>query len=87
MNEWKEGRAYCTQRGKFVTGEALEALLPNGDVVAFCPTVIYGEDDTPIDATPHPKMSFSVPCETPLPPYSILRKQSKADVSEKGSQE
>ena len=36
---------------------------------------------------PHPKMSFSVPCETPLPPYSILRKQSKADVSEKGSQE
>lgn len=87
VNEWKDGRAYCTQRGKFVTGEALEALLPNGDVVAFCPTVIYGEDDTPIDATPHPKMSFSVPCETPLPPYSILRKQSKADVSEKGSQE
>lgn len=26
VDEWREGTAFCTQRGKFLLGEALEAL-------------------------------------------------------------
>lgn len=76
----RDGRVYCTQRGKFRLGEELEALLPAGRCVRFTPADIRDAEGNPIQATPHTKMAFSVPAiagET-LPPMSILRRSTGA---------
>lgn len=74
---WENGLAACTQRGKFTLGDTLEALTPEGRMIPFTPGVIYNDEGLPIDATPHPLMPFAVPCEEPLPPYTILRRRSR----------
>lgn len=82
VEEFKNGRASCTQRGKFCLGESLEALLPSGEVVTLCPAQLYDAEDQPIQATPHPMMRFAFPCETPLPPYTILRHKTRPEAEE-----
>ena len=32
-----------------------------------------------VDATPHPMMQYTIPCEAPLMPYSLIRMQKKAE--------
>ncbi len=76
VDAWKDGLAACTQRGKFVLGDTLEALTPQGDVITFTPQTIFDGEGHPVDSTPHPKMPFAVPCEEPLPRYSILRRRA-----------
>lgn len=77
VDEWREGTAFCTQRGKFLLGEALEALAPSGKVVAFTPEWIQNESGEAICATPHAMMRFSIPCTAALPEGTILRRQGK----------
>lgn len=74
VTAWRDGTAFCVQRGKFCLGEPLEALTPSGDVIAFTPEWLRDGEGAAIDATPHAQMAFSLPCETPLPAYSILRR-------------
>lgn len=76
VEDWNDGIATCTQRGKFVCGEMLEALTPEGACVSFTPSFIQDEAGESINSTPHAKMTFRIPCETPLPQYSILRKRT-----------
>ena len=73
VTDWREGVAYCVQRGKFRLGETLEALMPSGVVVTLTPEWLKNSDGEPIDATPHAEMPFSIPCETPLAAGSFLR--------------
>ncbi|MEG2435845.1 MAG: U32 family peptidase C-terminal domain-containing protein, partial [Ruthenibacterium sp.] len=63
----------CTQRGKFSLGDTLEALTPAGECITFTPEFIWDANSELVQATPHAKMEFRVPCETELPQYSILR--------------
>lgn len=78
VEEWREGVARCTQRGKFALGETLEALLPTGETVSFAPAWITNGAGERVEATPHPMMAYTIPCETPLPPHSLLRRRLEA---------
>lgn len=73
VTDWREGVAYCVQRGKFRFGETLEALMPSGAVITLTPEWLRGGDGAPIDATPHAEMPFLIPSETPLAEGSFLR--------------
>lgn len=75
VDDWNDGILSCTQRGKFLLGETLEALLPSGECVCFTPEFIWDADSELIEATPHSMMEFRVPCATELPQYSILRRK------------
>lgn len=74
----QDGCVFATQRGKFVLGDELEALLPQGRVVTFTPAHIWDENGEEISATPHPEMKFSVPVPAGenFPEYTILRRRT-----------
>ena len=55
--------------------DTLEVLQPDGSVVPLTPAWIKDEEGKNVDATPHPLMHYTIPCETPLMPYSLLRMQ------------
>ena len=73
VDSWADGIAHCTQRGKFSVGDTLEILQPDGSVVTLAPEWIENEAGERVDATPHPMMKYTIPCNTPLMPYSLLR--------------
>ena len=73
---WENGVARCTQRGKLLLGERVEALLPSGEVLQFVPDWLRDADGVQIEATPHAMMPFSLPVDRELPAGSILRKKN-----------
>ena len=73
---WENGVARCTQRGKLLLGERVEALLPSGEVLQFVPDWLRDADGVQIEATPHAMMPFSLPVDRELPTGSILRKKN-----------
>ncbi|WP_294541113.1 U32 family peptidase [uncultured Gemmiger sp.] len=75
VDNWENGEASCTQRSKFNLGDTLEVLQPDGSVVTLTPAWIKNEEGENVDATPHPLMHYTIPCEAPLMPYSLLRMQ------------
>ena len=78
VDGWDKGVAHCTQRGKFSMGDTIEILQPDGSVVTLTPELIENAEGERVDATPHPMMQYTIPCATPLMPYSLLRMR-KAD--------
>ena len=79
VESWENGIAHCTQRGKFTAGDSIEILQPDGSVIPLAPAWIENADGERVDATPHPMMQYTIPCETPLMPYSLIRMQKKAE--------
>ena len=77
VDSWADGVARCTQRGKFCLGDTIEALQPDGSTVTLTPGWIRNEDGAAVDATPHPMMRYTIPCDTPLMPCSLLRMPKK----------
>ena len=75
VDSWENGVASCTQRSKFCQGDTLEVLQPDGTVIPLTPAWIKNEEGEKVEATPHPLMRYTIPCETPLMPYSLLRMQ------------
>lgn len=75
VDSWENGVASCTQRSKFCQGDTLEVLQPDGTVISLTPAWIKNEEGEQVEATPHPLMRYTIPCETPLMPYSLLRMQ------------
>ena len=73
VDSWEDGIAHCTQRGKFSAGDTLEVLQPDGTVMTLAPEWIENEDGARVEATPHPLMRYTIPCDTPLMPCSLLR--------------
>ena len=73
VDSWEDGIAHCTQRGKFSAGDTLEVLQPDGTVMTLAPKWIENEDGARVEATPHPLMRYTIPCDTPLMPCSLLR--------------
>ena len=66
-----------SQRGKFAVGDSIEILQPDGSVVKLTPAWIENADGERVDATPHPMMQYTIPCETPLMAYSLIRMQKQ----------
>lgn len=77
VDYWEEGIAHCTQRGKILLGEEIEALTPSGATVTFTPSYIRNEAGEDVQATPHAMMKYTIPCEAVLPEGSILRHKIK----------
>ena len=77
VEKWEDGTLYCSQRGKFVLGDELEILQPDGSVIPFVPAKIFDEEGNEIDNTAHSMMPYSVPCDTEIAPMSIIRKLAK----------
>lgn len=75
VDSWENSVASCTQRSKFCQGDTLEVLQPDGTVIPLTPAWIKNEEGEQVEATPHPLMRYTIPCETPLMPYSLLRMQ------------
>ena len=77
VDSWENGVAHCTQRGKFEVGDSIEILQPDGSVVKLTSAWIENADGERVDATPHPMMQYTIPCETPLMAYSLIRMQKQ----------
>ena len=75
VERWENGVAFCTQRNRFFAGEALEVLAPDTVPFTVTPQTLLNADGEAVEATNHPMMAFSFPCETPLPKGAFLRKQ------------
>ncbi len=78
VDNWENGIACCTQRGKFSLGDELEALMPNGKTLSFVPSNILNDVGEEVNSTPHSMMVFSIPCAEELPQYTILRTKINA---------
>ena len=68
--------AYCTQRGKFLVGDTLEALKPTGDTIEISVDEIINEAGSSVESAPHSMMKFTIKVPTNLPSLSILRKKA-----------
>ena len=55
----------------------MEILQADGSVVPVSPEWIKDAEGEAVDATPHPMMQYTIPCATPLMPYSLLRMQKR----------
>ena len=77
VEKWENNTLYCSQRGKFVTGDVLEVLQPDGSTVLVTAEKILDEEGNKIENTAHAMMKFSIPCEKEIAPMSILRKPAK----------
>lgn len=70
-------KVFATQRNKYILGKPLEALLPGGITVDFCPQKLWDDSGEEIESTPHAKMKFSflAPDGITFPPKTILRQK------------
>ena len=67
------GLASFVQRNKFSVGDTVELLTPGKVGVPLTVTALYDADNTPVDAVPHPYMSFTMPVPFPVKEGDILR--------------
>ncbi|MEG0485721.1 MAG: U32 family peptidase C-terminal domain-containing protein, partial [Oscillospiraceae bacterium] len=74
--DYNDGIATCTQRGKFFLGQELEALTPAGKLFSFTPAFLWDKDNEEIESTPHAMMEFKIPCDEELPQYTLLRRKA-----------
>ncbi|MDM8202336.1 peptidase U32 [Gemmiger sp. An87] len=72
---WQDGVAQCSQRGKFCLGDTIEVLTPLGERITLTPEWIKNELGEEVESTPHATMKYTIPCETALPAYSLLRRR------------
>lgn len=72
---YQDGFLRCVQKNKFSVGDELELLEPKSGVKTLKVTALYSEEGKPLESVPHPQMRFTLPCETPAEPGSILRKK------------
>ena len=69
--------ARCRQRGKWVLGDTLEALTPDGRVITLTPDWIRNDNGDLVDGTPHAMMEYTIPTPEPLPEMTLLRKKNR----------
>ncbi|MBO5797771.1 MAG: U32 family peptidase C-terminal domain-containing protein, partial [Clostridia bacterium] len=73
--EAKDGWLTVSQRNRFVKGETLEVLEPGRPPYALPVTELVDEEGNPIEAAPHPTMLCRIPCDHPIQPGSLLRRE------------
>lgn len=67
--------AWIEQRNHFKLGQTVEFLQPKGTLVHHTITHLVDEKGTPIDAARHPKQLVGMAIDTPLEPYSMMRRE------------
>jgi len=71
-----QGRATVIQKNKFVRGQELELLAPDGTVCRFPVEDIWDEDGAALESAPHPQMRVELQLPRFAPEFSILRYQT-----------
>lgn len=69
-----DGSAVLTQRNKFLAGDELELLTPEGEPLRFTPEHIYDAEGAEIEDTRHPMMELRMTLPRHAPRLSIVRK-------------
>ncbi len=72
-----DGLVRITQRNKFVTGEEIELMKPDGRNVRTKVLEIFDEEGNLTDSAPHPKQRLYVRLDAPAEVYDILRKRAR----------
>ena len=67
--------AYVEQRNHFKAGQEVEFLQPKGALVHYTVGTIIGADGQVTDAARHPQELVGLPMDTPLEPYSMMRRK------------
>ena len=73
----ERGFVQITQRNKFVTGEMIEIMKPNGDNLLVEVKAIYDENGTQVESAPHPQQKLFVDLGGEVSVYDILRRGEK----------
>lgn len=68
-------RSLITQRNKFLVGDALDALPPDGVPLEFKCLSLETEDGESVDSAPHPMQRLIITTDKPLPAGSMIRKK------------
>lgn len=70
-----DGRAVCSLRNKFRTGDTLELIGPGLEPVSFQVPVMADADGFPLEEPRTPQMKFTLQLPHPAPALSLLRRQ------------
>lgn len=71
-------RVYFEQRNNVKAGEALELLMPSGELVPFVLEEMQDEYGNLIDCAPHAQQKFSAKANVKILVHSLLRRKMKA---------
>lgn len=67
---------WLEQRNHFKIGDAVEFLQPHGPLVHHVITRMVDEEGQPITAAPHPQQKAGIYIDTPLEPFSMMRRKA-----------
>ena len=70
----ERGFVQITQRNKFVTGETIEVMKPDGRNLTLQVNAIYDEDGNQVESAPHPQQKLFVDLGEDIDVYDILRR-------------
>lgn len=70
----EHGFVQITQRNKFVTGETIEVMKPNGENIPVTVKAIYDEDGNQMESAPHPQQKLFVDLGIKMEVYDLLRR-------------
>lgn len=71
------GFVQITQRNKFVEGEVIEVMKPDGRNLSVTVKAIYDEDGKQVDSAPHPQQKLFVDLGVEMEVYDLLRRAEK----------
>ena len=70
----ERGFVQITQRNKFVTGETIEVMKPNGENIPVTVKAIYDEEGNQVESAPHPQQKLFVDLGIKMEVYDLLRR-------------
>ncbi len=77
VGECKDGLYHIEQRNKFLVGETIEVMKPNGDNIEVEVKRITDDKGNDMDSCPHPKQSLWIDFGIELDEYDILRRKEE----------
>lgn len=73
----EDGRYTIEQRNKFLVGETIEVMKPDGRNIEVIVQGITDENGNAMESAPHPKQKLYIDLGTPLDKYDILRRKEE----------
>lgn len=74
-DRYENGKAYLTQKNKFIVGDELDVLPPCGKSFTFKVGEIYNHLGESVQSAPHAMEKLVVPCKQVIPSGSFIRKR------------
>lgn len=74
----EKGICFLEQRNNFKVGDEVEFCQPKGALVKHIITKMTDEEGNEISVAPHAQMKVHLYIDTPLEPYSMMRRECKA---------